>query len=272
MNPISHDPSTTNPDFPAAMANITLNSHGSNLNGVMYQPSGEGLHPTMLLLHGFPGYERNFDLAQIIRRAGWNVLVFHYRGAWGSSGNYRFQHVLEDVVTALEFLRSDEASTTYRVDRDSLVLAGHSLGGWATLITAARGYIQQAIAIAAANLGIFGQSCHEDTTIREETLAFYESSLRPLAGVTAQDLMDETLEHYSDWNPMNHAASLSKCRLLIIAASRDEGLQPDVHHLPLIEALQAAGAEDVTDTIIDSDHSFSDKRIALAQTILDWLP
>jgi hypothetical protein len=34
-------------------------------------------------LHGFPGNERNFDVAQALRRAGYAALVFHYRGSWG---------------------------------------------------------------------------------------------------------------------------------------------------------------------------------------------
>jgi len=36
------------------------------------------------LLHGLPGYESSGDLAQSIRRAGWNVVFFHYRGTWGT--------------------------------------------------------------------------------------------------------------------------------------------------------------------------------------------
>ena len=39
-------------------------------------------------MHGLPGNERNLDLAQAIRRAGWDVLTFTYRGAWGSPGDF----------------------------------------------------------------------------------------------------------------------------------------------------------------------------------------
>jgi pimeloyl-ACP methyl ester carboxylesterase len=53
------------------------------LNAVLYIAAGEGPHPNVLLLHGLPGNEQNIDLAQSMRRAGWNVLTFHYRGSWG---------------------------------------------------------------------------------------------------------------------------------------------------------------------------------------------
>ena len=51
------------------------------LAGMMLGANGQGPHPTIVLLHGFPGNEKNLDLAQSLRRAGYNVLFFHYRGA-----------------------------------------------------------------------------------------------------------------------------------------------------------------------------------------------
>src|SRR5437588_55662 len=70
----------------AGMIAFALPSHGANMNAVLYTAAGSGAHPTVLLLHGFPGNEQNLDLAQAIRRAGWNVLTLHYRGSWGSPG------------------------------------------------------------------------------------------------------------------------------------------------------------------------------------------
>ena len=35
-------------------------------------PQGLGPHPVVIMLHGFPGNEKNLDLAQSIRRAGWD--------------------------------------------------------------------------------------------------------------------------------------------------------------------------------------------------------
>jgi pimeloyl-ACP methyl ester carboxylesterase len=46
-----------------------------------YVASGTGPRPAVVLLHGFPGNERNLDLAQDMRRAGWDVLYLNYRGS-----------------------------------------------------------------------------------------------------------------------------------------------------------------------------------------------
>ena len=82
---------------PAGMAVLHIPSHGVLINGIVYQPSGAGSHPTLVICHGLPGNEKNLDLAQAVRRAGWNAVTFNYRGSWGSPGVYRFAQNLEDT-------------------------------------------------------------------------------------------------------------------------------------------------------------------------------
>src|ERR1700677_4487771 len=80
---------------PAAMETFQIPSHGAMLNALAYIASGPGPHRVVLLLHGFPGNEKNLDLAQAIRRAGWDVVYFDYRGSWGSPGDFSFIHSIE---------------------------------------------------------------------------------------------------------------------------------------------------------------------------------
>lgn len=54
----------------------------------MYSANGLEKHPTLLLLHGYPGNERNLDIALVVRSHGWNVFYFDYRGFWGSQCNF----------------------------------------------------------------------------------------------------------------------------------------------------------------------------------------
>src|ERR1700721_1446167 len=89
------------PVHPPRSAQVLIPSHGMEMNGLFYLAGGAGPHPTIVLLHGFPGNEQNLDLAQAIRRAGWNVLTLHYRGSWGSPGKFSFSNALEDSDAAL---------------------------------------------------------------------------------------------------------------------------------------------------------------------------
>ena len=98
---------TYDTEFPPALNELNFQSHGKRLNGLIYLAEGPGPHPTVLLLHGFPGNEKNLDLAQDLRADGFNVLFFHYRGAWGSEGTFSFTHVIEDVAAATAFLRAN---------------------------------------------------------------------------------------------------------------------------------------------------------------------
>jgi hypothetical protein len=59
------------PAYPATMAWPDVSSHAAKMYSLLYIASGAGLHPTVLMLHGLPGNEKNLDLAYSIRRAGW---------------------------------------------------------------------------------------------------------------------------------------------------------------------------------------------------------
>lgn len=71
---------------PAGSTELFIPSANSQLAGLIYRPNGIQKHPTLILLHGFPGNERNLDIAQVVRARGWNVIYFNYRGSWGSQG------------------------------------------------------------------------------------------------------------------------------------------------------------------------------------------
>src|SRR5271163_469417 len=67
---------------PAKMTVLHIPTHGVLINGLVYSPAGAGNHPTLVICHGLPGNEKNLDLAQAVRRAGWNAVTFNYRGSW----------------------------------------------------------------------------------------------------------------------------------------------------------------------------------------------
>jgi uncharacterized protein len=77
---------------PAGMVVLHIPSHGKLINGIVYTPAGAGPHPTLVICHGLPGNEKNLDLAQAVRREGWNAVTFNYRGSWGSPGSYSSPH------------------------------------------------------------------------------------------------------------------------------------------------------------------------------------
>ncbi|MCX5738535.1 MAG: DUF1749 domain-containing protein, partial [Proteobacteria bacterium] len=67
------------------------------------------------------------------------------------------------------------------------------------------------------------------------------------------------------------AAALAARPVLLVAGARDTVTPPTVHHDPLVAAFAAAGAAHTDSVVLDADHAFSDKRIALAHAVVGWL-
>jgi pimeloyl-ACP methyl ester carboxylesterase len=116
---------------PAGMEELNIPSAGSLLQGFIYEANGPQKHPTLLMLHGYPGNEKNLDLAQVARAHGWNVVYFDYRGSWSSQGEFSFKHCVEDVVNTVSYCKKHAGSL--KIDTTNIVLFGHSMGGWICL-------------------------------------------------------------------------------------------------------------------------------------------
>lgn len=247
---------------PAAMAVLHIPSHGLLINGIVYQPAGAGPHPTLVICHGLPGNEKNLDLAQAVRRAGWNAVTFNYRGSWGSPGVYRFAQNPEDADAVLAYLRDPANAARLGIDPKRIALAGHSMGGWVTTLTAAHDHaLIGAILISAADMGSMGGMP------RDKRVALMAGNMEALAGVTAESMADEVAANAKAFGFSNTVAGLVSMPLLVMTAN--DGLAPTGDLL--VKDIHAAGGQKVTEIHADTDHGWSDHRIFLETTVINWL-
>lgn len=49
---------------PAATTGFGIPTGGVEINAVLYMAAGAGAHPTVIVLHGWPGNEKNLDIAR----------------------------------------------------------------------------------------------------------------------------------------------------------------------------------------------------------------
>lgn len=247
---------------PARMEVLHIPSHGLSINGVMYAPPGAGPHPTIVICHGLPGNEKNLDLAQAVRRAGWNAVTFNYRGSWGSPGSFRFAQNLEDAEAVLAFLREPANAKQLGIDTKKIVLAGHSMGGWVTALTAARDrHLAGVILISAADMGKLGE------VPKDKRVAVMADDMESLAGVTAESMADEVGRDAKKWEFENAVDGLKEMPLLVL--SSDDGLAPQTD--ALVAAIRAKGGHDVKAAHQATDHGWSDHRIFLEEAVIEWL-
>ena len=257
---------------PASMAAVQVPSHGALLNGIVYVAAGAGPHPVVVLLHGFPGNEKNLDLAQAIRRAGWDVLYFNYRGSWGSPGDFSFTHSMEDTLAAIAFLRDPATAKKLRADSSRIVLIGHSMGGFMASYGAAQDPSIRAIGmISAWDMGREGLAAvkqgNEEAAVKPLAASLAENGLAPLAGCTAESLAREILANRSRWDFIDYAPKLAPRPVLITTS--DDGLSASEG--ALADALRKAGDAKVALVHMSTDHGYSDHRIALETAVIAWL-
>jgi uncharacterized protein len=177
-----------------------------------------------------PGNEKNLDLAQALRRAGWNAITFNYRGSWGSPGVYRFTHNLEDADAVLAYLR-DPATARLGIDTQRIAIAGHSMGGWVVAHTAAHDHaLIDAILISAGDMGLLGEEPQDRLVVE------MADSMEGLSGVTAQSMADEDRANAKAFH-IENAAGLTQTPLLVLTS--DDGLAP--HSNALVHAIDAKG-------------------------------
>jgi acetyl esterase/lipase len=247
---------------PAALAVLHIPSHGLRINGLVYQPSGAGPHPTLVILHGLPGNEKNLDLAQAVRRDGWNAVTFNYRGSWGSPGSFRFAQTLEDADAVLAYLRLPANAGRLGIDTHRIAIAGHSMGGWVAVQTAAHDHaLIGLILISSIDMGRVG------AMPRDPQVALMADNMESLAGVTARSMADDAAIHTK---PLGFDTAVAGLRdLPLLGLTSDDGLAPDTD--ALVQAIPAAGGHHVTTLHVATDHGWSDHRIALESAVINWL-
>jgi pimeloyl-ACP methyl ester carboxylesterase len=261
---------------PASMQSFQIPSHGALLNAFVYVAAGAGPHPVVVLLHGFPGNERNLDLAQDIRRAGWDVLYFDYRGSWGSTGDFSFSHGIEDTAAAVDYLRSPMMAKILRLDPSRIVLIGHSMGGFMAVQDAAADHRILGVGlISAADLGgriplpLPKERQHAAVKALSAALsaAYDREGMDPISGVTPEELAQDTLANAARWSFMAKVGLL-KSRPALIVTSDDAYARGDE---AFAAALRRAGNSRVATLHLHTDHVYSDERGALAAAVLRWL-
>jgi len=247
---------------PARMEVLHIPSGGVAINGVAYLPSGKGPHPTVVICHGLPGNEKNLDLAQALRRAGWNAITFNYRGSWGSPGSFRFAQNPEDLRAVLGYLRDTANAQKLGIDDKRLAVVGHSMGGWVTAMAGSQETgLAALVLISAADMGAMGR------LDRPDILKHMADDMESLAGTSPEAMTEEIIGEADANGLVAKAPQLAATPMLVL--SSDDGFAPQTD--ALAAAIRKAGGTKIYTAHVATDHGWSDKRIALEARIIRFL-
>lgn len=266
FDPVTQDPPPRAPG--PSLESAAIPSGAVALNAVFYLPGGEAPAPVVLLLHGLPGEERNQDLAQVLRRAGYAVLLPHYRGAWGSPGSFSFRHCLADIDAMLRWLDAPAVQARFRLDAQPRALVGHSMGGYLAL-RAGAGHprVSTLVSMAGPDFGIMAEVLAADDAAAQATAERFEGWVAgPLAGTSGAALVAELTEDPRFFSLAARAGLFVGQRVTLVAGSEDAYVSP-ARLEKLQGALVTAHSPAKLETL-PGDHAFSSVRLALARVVL----
>jgi len=247
---------------PASSTELFIPSGGSQIAGLIYSANGLQKHPTLLLLHGYPGNERNLDIAQVVRSRGWNVIYFDYRGSWGSQGKFSFKNCVEDIVNVVAFCNKYQDSL--KIDTSNIVLFGHSMGGWVCLKALQElPTIKKGFALSTWNIG----NDYKNVSTEKEMLRLAND---PNSGrkyfvlnTSLKDLYTPVLQDQTYFNLLNDAKSLADKQIIMI----------DEHekNSQLAEKIKESNKSFFEYAVWQTDHSFTNKRASLINKVLAFI-
>lgn len=243
---------------------VHLTVEGIKIVGEIHLPTGGGPFPAVCICHGIPsGKPKDVDdggypeLAQQMCRRGFAALIFNFRGAGESGGNFNLVGWTCDLKAAIDYLWESP-----EVDRSRLSLLGFS-GGAAVAIYIAAQDTRVSCVTACACPAEFTFLSEVDEP--EKVVDHFRS-----IGVIRDDVFPtsakEWLDGFDEVRPADHVARIAPRPLLLVHGDRDETV-------PVEQArwlYREAGEPKKLVIINGAGHRLRQDRRAMKQ-VMDWL-
>ena len=211
---------------------IRFVSDGLRLAGELHLPHDSGPHPGLCICHGIPAVPYNpgdagyHDLAARFASAGFATLIFNFRGAGLSEGDFEMSGWSRDVGAAVTAL-----STTDSVDPSRIFLMGFSGGAAVSIHRAAHDERVTGVVSCAS-------PAHFRDLVEGAALDACISRWREIGIIRDASFpsdVDAWLSGFVEVAPVAHVARVSPRPILFIHGDADEVV-------PLSHALELSGA------------------------------
>jgi uncharacterized protein len=242
--------------YPAGQVELQIQSDGLTMYGFAYTADGKGPHPTIVLLHGLPGNERSLDLAQNMRRAGYNVIYFNYRGTWGSKGTFGFQNAIDDAGAVVDYLNDSLNIEKLRVDTSKIAFTGHSMGAGIALLAGLKDPRVKSI----VGISVFNPFALLKGEVAEGNLIGLKEYLLTLGMLECEPnkFLDDILAKLDSYD-IETQVSRSNKAILVLDEHQNNTYFSKFNPRPNFDY-----------KIWNTDHAFSNRRIALTKEIVNW--
>jgi hypothetical protein len=269
------DSALYDPDFPPIHFPHVFMSNGKPIQSFMWLANGREAKGCVILAPQRYGGDCLDSLVPALVGAGINVLRFNPRGMWDNEHDYSLVTAIEDLHSAVAFLRKDGGRHTtppgttplprsFLIDTDRIAVLGKSGGGGGV------GWIG-----AAENTGLNTVISVCPILLSPPIPDDYAKLFADLKESTAGRIdLNSELERMSpadyDRLDMHKAASKLVDKNVLLIATPNRVHLKNIHQ-PLIDTMQNLGAKKFSQAILGPDEYFLTSRIMLTRLIVSWL-
>ena len=260
---------------------VEFMSGEDRLQGRFFPTVASRPSPTVLLLPDLPGLDVTeasaLGLGGGLSRIGVHVLTFNYRGTHRSDGSFTLAGVDQDIDAARRWLRSPDTISRFAVDPDAIIVGGLGFGGGMAMAYSSTDLsITEVFSVAGFDLTVAMKRYASDPIYAEvlETRLTASESDDDAARWERGDFfafVKEAMQGSGRWNLGFAAPQLARKRLLLVGGLDDTEAPVEDHLLPFYRILNGLGTRDLEFAVYQDDHSFSNVRERLAETVITWI-
>jgi len=241
------------------VSNVTIPSGRYQLEGRIYRPYEEGKYPAVAICHGYPGDEKNKYLAEELALNGIVTLIFFYRGAWGSTGEWSFTNLDPSTVDAISYLREQSFINPERIG-----LISHSMGALPlTKRLSEDNQLKTGVLMSpAADVNIWANDEAIDTMVP----IFLQMGKGKLQGLNEETLRVGIKVAKDILNPIDIINKVN-VPVMIIVGTNDKITPPD----KCKKLYEMSNEPKKYVEIEHADHRFSEHRYPLMKHVIEWL-
>lgn len=246
------------------------------LQGYFFKSTISTSAPTVLFMQGLPGGEGDeLNLGKYFSVNGINLLSFNYSGIFSSGGKQSLSNALDDIQSALDFLKRKENAIKYNIDTSKIILGGYSFGGGMALtFLEHHNYIYRVFSIAGNDHGKFAEEVLTDTAYLNMMVDYFNKYLKEPNGPVKfvyENPIEELLENSDKYYNKLLAKNLSENDVLLIGALDDGNVTIENHLLPLYRELKKNNNQKVSFIIYQTNHSFQNVITEMNEDIVNWI-
>ena len=175
-----------------------------------YSPKTSSI--SVLFLHGYPGAQKNYDIAEHLALKGYRVFVMHYRGVWKSEGKYSLLSIYPDVEKILAYIQGLGFS------EERIALIGTSWGGFVALEIFARHPNLYKVIL----LSPFTNIDPDEEKLKKGAEFLYSVTKPAIKNYEKEELLKDLKIVQKEYNPLDHLSKLDGKKVLMIHGIKDQ--------------------------------------------------